>query len=544
VFLDVDKAFDAFDNAPREGLVHGLVECGVDEGLATLIGEWHSGTRYHYTHLGTSICEQSGKGVRQGCTGAPILWAVLMTRFLRRLSQSVPIAWIKRCLNIFADDLQGGSTFRSDHELRDCLRYLGTVIDCLEELGLSVNPVKTVALLQLGGVQHRKWQALITQRGANGAYLLLPRKNGSMRLKLVSSVVYLGVRVSYADFEQSTQSMRTSAAHSSAMSLSRWLYSKRRLPFRTRLGLWQTCIIPCAEYGLLAVGLTTKVIARHAMNLSALRARVAHVVRGENWQDLQQNREACDFLTHHCLRCGRWCTHLREAHPQILIPGIDQMIALQKNHVRSSPCPFCSLSWKQQHGCPILLQTAILQAELTTSSQADTDQGTSAHASAVTGPERPSSFSWNCHLCSQSFGARVQLTAHLQEHQQQLHRYDPKRDSVEGEPACSHCGLLVTSMDALRNHITKGHCKHFDPRKHVPDHAISPDLKAALLGGRLGPYLRKAGARTFLTVQCLCCGRAFPGLRELSRHLQDKHSILWNEALHLGLSLKQVISPA
>ena len=234
VFLDVDKAFD---NAPREGLVHGLVECGVDEGLATLIGEWHSGTRYHYTHLGTHICEQSGKGVRQGCAGAPILWAVLMTRFLRRLSQSVPIAWIKRCLNIFADDLQGGSTFRSDHELRDCLRYLGTVIDCLEELGLSVNPVKTVALLQLGGVQHRKWQALITQRGANGAYLLLPRKNGSARLKLVSSVVYLGVRVSYAAFEQSTQSMRTSAAHSSAMSLSRWLYSKRRLPFRTRLGL-------------------------------------------------------------------------------------------------------------------------------------------------------------------------------------------------------------------------------------------------------------------------------------------------------------------
>ena len=598
VFLDVDKAFD---NAPRESLVHGLVECGVAEGLATLIGEWHSGTRYHYTHLGIHICEPSGKGVRQGCTGAPILWAVLMARFLQRLAQSVPTAWIKRCLNIFADDLQGGSTFRSDLELRACLRYLGMVIDCLEDLGLTVNPVKTVALLQLGGVQHRKWQALITKRGANGAYLLLPRKNGSMRVKLVSSVVYLGVRVSYAAFEQSTQSMRTSAAHSSAMSLSRWLYSKRRLPFRTRLGLWQTCIIPCAEYGLLAVGLTPKVIARHvtclmkqlriitgnqsfhtrdshlavlhafglehpieslrrsaqarlrqhdtdllmldahdivvshscysidaslqvidrfrealyssspsdlpalpsqtglschichalftdvsdlhrhftrvramfscpqvvdyakhaveglpecthclkkfdcwstfrqhitqkrcyarpfalaiesnathaipavlwreltsfckyddtetlphaqstlddffvatpctqAMNLSALRARVAHFVHGDHWHDLQQDREACDYLAHHCLRCGRWCTrsrdlivHLREAHPQILIPGIDQMIALQKNHVRSSPCPFCSLSWKQQHGCPILLQAAILQAELATSAPA------------------------------------------------------------------------------------------------------------------------------------------------------------------------------
>ena len=91
-------------------------------------------------------------------------------------------------------------------------------------------------------------------------------------------------------------------------------------------------------------------------------------------------------------------------------------------------------------------------------------------------------------------------------------------------------------MDALRYHITKGHCKHFDPRKPVPEVPISPELKAALLSGRLGPYLREAGARTFLTVQCLCCGRVFPGARELSRHLQERHSILWNDALHLGFS--------
>ena len=88
VFLDVDKAFD---NAPRDQLIHGLVECGVDEGLATLMGEWHTGTRYHYNHLSNSICEPSGKGVRQGCTGAPILWAVLMTRFFATLvSQCSP----------------------------------------------------------------------------------------------------------------------------------------------------------------------------------------------------------------------------------------------------------------------------------------------------------------------------------------------------------------------------------------------------------------------------------------------------------------------
>ena len=107
------------------------------------------------------------------------------------------------------------------------------------------------------------------------------------------------------------------------------------------------------------------------------------------------------------------------------------------------------------------------------------------------------SLTWPCHLCSLTFSTRGLLNEHLRDHQQQLHRYDPKRDSVEGEPACSHCGLLVTSMDALRYHITKGHCKHFDPRKPVPDVPISPNLKAALLSGRLGPYLREPPPEPF-----------------------------------------------
>ena len=284
------------------------------------------------------------------------------------------------------------------------------------------------------------------------------------------------------------------------------------------------------------------------MNLSSLRSRVAAFVRGNQWAELQQDRELCDYLSHHCIQCGRWCTrsrelvvHLREAHPQILIPGIDHMVALQRTHVRTSPCPFCSLSWKQQHGCPILLQAAILQAETSTAMEASAT--TPIHAQTSKELAQSPSHTWPCHLCSQTFPSRALLTAHLQAHQQQMHRYDPKRDSVEGEPACSHCGLLVTSMDALRYHITKGHCKHFDPRKPVPEVPISPELKAALLSGRLGPYLREAGARTFLTVQCLCCGRVFPGARELSRHLQERHSILWNDALQLGLSLKHVISP-
>ena len=289
-----------------------------------------------------------------------------------------------------------------------------------------------------------------------------------------------------------------------------------------------------------------------AMSHSDLRARAAAQVRSGQWNALQEDRELCSYLAHHCMKCGRWFTrgrelvaHLREAHPQVMIPGIDRMLALQREHVRVSPCPFCELSWTQQHGCPILLQFAILQDE--SSALSSTEKPSSDALPSAGNGERSlsgSTSSWSCHLCMVQCSTRAQLTEHLQEHQLQLHRFDPQqRDSVEGEPACSHCGLLVTILDALRNHITKGHCKHFDPRKPVTEVAIGPTLREALLSGRLGPYLCDAGARTTLTVKCLCCGRTYPGARELSRHLQDRHSILWNEALHLGLSLKQVISP-
>lgn len=189
---------------------------------------------------------------------------ILMKRFPPK---AIPTQWIQRCVNIFADDLQSGDTFGDERELGLRLECLGLVVDGLGQLGLTVNSLKTVAMLQLADSRRRKWQSQLVHRVANGAYLLLPRKSGPLRIKLVSSVVYLGVHVSFSAFEVTTQAMRTSAACSSTVHLSRWLYSKRRLPLRTRLVLWQTCVVPCAEYGLLAVGVTAQSLHRHVTSL-------------------------------------------------------------------------------------------------------------------------------------------------------------------------------------------------------------------------------------------------------------------------------------
>ena len=450
VFLDVSKAFDC---APRAEIVHGLVECGVDPGIATLIGEWRSGTRYHYTHLNTSICEHSGKGVRQGCTGAPTLWAVLMTRFLRRLSRLVPKAWIQRCLNIFADDVQGGSTFRDGCELRQCLRYLGLVIDCLEDLGLTVNPQKTVAMLQLGGVQHRKWQALLTQRGANGAYLLLPRRNGHMRLKLVSSIVYLGVRISYAAFETSTQSMRTHAAQSSAMTLSRWLYSKRRLPFKIRLGLWQTCIVPCAEYGLLAVGLTTRVLARHVTCLM----KQLRIITGNQ-----------SFHTHD--------SHLAVLHAFGLEHPIESLRRSAQARLSQHDRNLTNLI-----SCDIVVSHSrfSLSASLRVIDCFREALYTSSPADLPTCHLRSGLC---CHICNAAFTDVTDLHRHFTRSHAMFclpQPVDYELHAVEGLPECARCSKKFDNWSTFRMHITQKRC-HARPLEHTTALSSSHAIPASL----------------------------------------------------------------
>ena len=281
-----------------------------------------------------------------------------------------------------------------------------------------------------------------------------------------------------------------------------------------------------------------------AMDLRLLRSKAQDYACSGRWMDIQHDRELCDHMAHHCIQCGKWCTrsrelaiHIRDEHPHVLLPGIDKMLSIQRDFVVSTPCPFCHLPWSRQHGCPILLQCSILQ-DLRTPPMTTTD-GTDAG-----GPGAPSTpHPWCCHICQQHFPSRASLTMHMQDHRLTLHRFDPLRDSVEGEPACSHCGLLVTTIDVLRNHITKGHCKMFDATKRVPLYHVGPSLRSALQSGKLGPYLTEAGARTQLTLQCMSCGLSFPSTRELSRHLQTKHNVLWNESTALSAHLKQVIFP-
>ena len=72
VLLDANKAFDM---VPRLSLFQFINELPVNQVLVTLLSEWHTNTAYVVTDGHTTQRVATGRGVRQGCRAAPILWS-------------------------------------------------------------------------------------------------------------------------------------------------------------------------------------------------------------------------------------------------------------------------------------------------------------------------------------------------------------------------------------------------------------------------------------------------------------------------------------
>ena len=63
-----------------------------------------------YVHKNTSQKEclhifSVTRGVRQGCSSAPLLWTTVMVLLLDSLQHTVPLQWIQNNITIYADDI-------------------------------------------------------------------------------------------------------------------------------------------------------------------------------------------------------------------------------------------------------------------------------------------------------------------------------------------------------------------------------------------------------------------------------------------------------
>ena len=112
LFLDLTRAFD---NADRQAIFDHLIALGTPAHLVQIVASWHENTHYNLIFRGDTTSIQVGKGLRQGCKIAPLLWVAFMNLFMQELALLVGQQWIQDCLTIYADDVHLGCQVLFSH---------------------------------------------------------------------------------------------------------------------------------------------------------------------------------------------------------------------------------------------------------------------------------------------------------------------------------------------------------------------------------------------------------------------------------------------
>ena len=148
ISLDVSKAFDRL---PREFLLLAMQEAKIDPSITCLIMNLRISSRLRICHGQCTSEIPTLTGVRQGCSLAPLLWALYTGYVLRRLEDLSPPEWVRRQATVYADDHRFSWVIRSARDLDNALQHMSRVFTMVHKLGLLINSTKTAVLIDLKG---------------------------------------------------------------------------------------------------------------------------------------------------------------------------------------------------------------------------------------------------------------------------------------------------------------------------------------------------------------------------------------------------------
>eukprot|EP00435_Cladocopium_sp_Y103_P068199 s396_g31.t1 len=265
---------------------------------------------------------------------------------------------------------------------------------------------------------------------------------------------------------------------------------------------------------------------------SAFGHQLCNIVERRAWRELEREHVACEFLRKHCILCNHQFNrlqdlnaHYRLVHGQFWEGVPTRATVLTNTWASERPCPYCGALFKN-HTCPVWVQVAVLL--LFGAGPVHPDEPAPAEASI---PLR-------CEVCLDPFSTSEELVTHLQTaHQLQGLTFNLNRDSVAGEPACSHCGALYTSIASLRSHIVQGRCGQFSPYAVEDSLPVESTWIEACTLGTMKIVLGQPMERLRLTTRCQMCGVHYSRAADLAGHLQGAHPKLWRQAQQLTMLL-------
>ena len=325
----------AYDSVPWGDLVTALREAGVPQNLIDPVLLVHQQAKLKISHGGQQTLLSLGRGLRQGCGLAPVLWAVYSCWVLKWMDTE--LVQVSTTNTTYADDLLFAWKLHSGRDLENAYAAMRHILRCLKHRGLQVSVAKTVILLELlgPGAEHHLHRIRVTHPTEEGLFVKFLIAGEAVYVKIVKQHVYLGVCISYGKFEQDTYRRRADLARSAFTRLAPVLKC-RNVSLKLRLLLWQGTVLPTLLHGLDTMGLPLKeaqqlkvLYYKHARSLANSYSMFTHESNAQLANRLRltdpitrlikavERRAATDNSMHPDLRPGaeqlRWRSSLRDS---------------------------------------------------------------------------------------------------------------------------------------------------------------------------------------------------------------------------------------
>ena len=553
IFIDLTRAFDCVD---RPRLFARLFQLDIPAAHIQLLSAWHERTCYHVQSDHGFQPIAIGKGVRQGCKAAPSLFNFFLYLFLNDVCQVLPVEWVTSHLTAYADDCHVCGTFQTIEDFEFIRKAFGVLFATLRSLDMIINTEKSVAILAMSGSSSKLLRRSCVRRDNQGEKLCIEVPGAEpVFVPLQQRTKYLGVIVSYGNFEDASLQHRKQLMHIGFLRLKRWLTGRHAFTISQKFQLWRSCIFPILTYGIFAVGITQKGL---QLTMTSLTIMLRKLIGDHAYLTGHSNRQALEIF------------HLPS--PARLLHGAADSLwqsVTQRSEQLASNDILHQISWES-------LQTVLDRLDLVQASESLESSWTVA----TEVPELEACYS--CSLCNfvttqpSWFRRHCAMIHGFRMHRTQFQHFTDHM--VDGLPQCKHCGLKFTTWRTFKTHVERG-CQVFlrgpepclppvvlpgrdalgnsDPHMQVTADVatrnarlLAPAELAHVLSLEFGNRLlcliqdsdwhllaREGAACEYLSRQCILCGHHFSRTQELHQHYRQVHPDRWEHAPQKSVQL-------
>ena len=405
----------AFDRLPRQYMQEALEWAQVDASLASLILETHCSCRYHIRHEGFESTVDMENGVSQGCTLAPLIWALYSVYLIHQLELRLHSTWPREALTLYADDTHCAWELNSLADLKFFIRSTVLLLSVYQQFGMKINPEKSALMIRLVGTHGSKWVRRHTLCIDNKPLFLFSHDLQTFHIPIVKQAKYLGVVISYQGFESASLKHRLQSAGLARQRLTRVLHTSRYISTRQRLVIYSACVRTVLLYGLIHLQLSEKdLLALHRRDIKFIRAIAkspVHITR-ESTTDLLARLHYKPIKQVYYALSGRQAPAAHSGsgpspQPSIVAPPVSRGLQELLPDAQAHPCPTCGVYFPSRH---------ILKIHHTRK------HGVKLGSSVARGD-----------------------TAYKQ--------LDISQHSLHGMPTCRHCNLALVGWQEFRMHI-------------------------------------------------------------------------------------------